>query len=125
MSVVILPLMTKLTLLLVAFALSHPRLWLPCRLAMMFLLFISSRRRHTRCSRDWSSDVCSSDLRSASMIHVIAVITAKPGKRGAILEAFRANVPAVRAEKGCMEYGAAIDAENAPPIQAKDRKSVV
>src|SRR6266436_6850826 len=25
-------------------------------------LFFSSRRRHTRCSRDWSSDVCSSDL---------------------------------------------------------------
>ena len=25
----------------------------------------SSRRRHTRCSRDWSSDVCSSDLHSA------------------------------------------------------------
>src|SRR2546429_698811 len=24
--------------------------------------FLSSRRRHTRCSRDWSSDVCSSDL---------------------------------------------------------------
>src|SRR5687768_18010852 len=27
--------------------------------------FFSSRRRHTRCSRDWSSDVCSSDLRVA------------------------------------------------------------
>src|SRR2546429_5993077 len=26
--------------------------------------FFSSRRRHTRCSRDWSSDVCSSDLLS-------------------------------------------------------------
>src|SRR4030043_1805715 len=25
-------------------------------------LFFSSRRRHRRCSRDWSSDVCSSDL---------------------------------------------------------------
>src|SRR5690606_39817938 len=25
-------------------------------------LFFSSRRRHTRFSRDWSSDVCSSDL---------------------------------------------------------------
>src|SRR5205809_6651509 len=25
-------------------------------------VFYSSRRRHTRCSRDWSSDVCSSDL---------------------------------------------------------------
>src|SRR5256884_2225499 len=29
--------------------------------AVMFFFF-SSRRRHTRCSRDWSSDVCSSDL---------------------------------------------------------------
>src|SRR2546429_1799457 len=29
----------------------------------MFFFFFSSRRRHTRCSRDWSSDVCSSDWR--------------------------------------------------------------
>src|SRR2546422_5718305 len=29
---------------------------------MCFFFFFSSRRRHTRCSRDWSSDVCSSDL---------------------------------------------------------------
>src|SRR5256884_8324670 len=29
---------------------------------VMCLFFFSSRRRHTRCSRDWSSDVCSSDL---------------------------------------------------------------
>src|SRR5216684_6285626 len=28
----------------------------------LFFFFFSSRRRHTRCSRDWSSDVCSSDL---------------------------------------------------------------
>src|SRR6266542_5137059 len=28
----------------------------------MFFFFFSSRRRHTRCYRDWSSDVCSSDL---------------------------------------------------------------
>src|SRR3989442_13532770 len=28
--------------------------------------FFSSRRRHTRCGRDWSSDVCSSDLSSSS-----------------------------------------------------------
>src|SRR3989449_3273311 len=34
-------------------------------MAMMLafaFFFFSSRRRHTRCSRDWSSDVCSSDL---------------------------------------------------------------
>src|SRR6478752_8686944 len=29
---------------------------------MNFFFFFSSRRRHTICSRDWSSDVCSSDL---------------------------------------------------------------
>src|SRR5256884_9307753 len=32
-------------------------------LLVEILFFFSSRRRHTRCSRDWSSDVCSSDLR--------------------------------------------------------------
>src|SRR4030042_5780985 len=32
------------------------------RVANFFFCFFSSRRRHTRCSRDWSSDVCSSDL---------------------------------------------------------------
>src|SRR5258708_22674843 len=53
------------------------------------------------------------------MIHVAAIITAKPGKRAAILEAFRANVPAVRAEQGCIEYRAAVDAENALPFQKK------
>src|SRR5687768_18515978 len=29
---------------------------------MVAVFLFSSRRRHTRCSRDWSSDVCSSDL---------------------------------------------------------------
>src|SRR5438067_4657036 len=29
----------------------------------MFFFFFSSRRRHTRSKRDWSSDVCSSDLK--------------------------------------------------------------
>lgn len=53
------------------------------------------------------------------MIHVLAVITAKPGQRAEVLKAFNANVPAVRAEKGCIEYGAAVDAEGAPSIQTK------
>src|SRR5439155_3189889 len=30
---------------------------------LSFFFFFSSRRRHTRWPRDWSSDVCSSDLR--------------------------------------------------------------
>ena len=44
------------------------------------------------------------------MIHVIAIITAKPGLRAQVLEAFHANREAVLAEKGCIEYGAAVDA---------------
>jgi len=50
-------------------------------------------------------------------VHVVAVITAKPGMREKVLEAFRANVPAVRAEAGCIEYQATIDAEDAPALQ--------
>jgi len=53
------------------------------------------------------------------MIHVIAIITAKPGKREEVLKHFRANVPNVRAERGCIEYGAAVDADPALPLQTK------
>jgi quinol monooxygenase YgiN len=45
------------------------------------------------------------------VIHVIAVITARPGMREAVLREFRANMPAVHAEQGCLEYGPAVDAE--------------
>ncbi|WP_149538580.1 putative quinol monooxygenase [Siccirubricoccus phaeus] len=51
------------------------------------------------------------------MIHVIAIITAKPGKREEVLGHFRANMPAVHAEQGCIEYGPAIDLEGAGSIQ--------
>ena len=48
-----------------------------------------------------------------SMVHVLAVITAKPGKRAEVLANFNANVPAVHAEEGCVEYGAVIDCADA------------
>src|SRR5690606_40372193 len=37
------------------------------------LFFFSSRRRHTRFSRDWSSDVCSSDLRVRAGLQALGV----------------------------------------------------
>ena len=52
-------------------------------------------------------------------VHVLAIITAKTGMRDQVLAAFRANVPAVHAEKGCIEYGATIDAEGAGGLQTK------
>ncbi len=53
------------------------------------------------------------------MIHVLAMITTKPGMRDAVLKIFHANCPAVLAEAGCIEYGPAIDADGIGPIQTK------
>jgi quinol monooxygenase YgiN len=54
-----------------------------------------------------------------SMVHVIAVLTAKPGQREEVLAAFRANVPNVHAEKGCIEYGATVDADGVGGFQTR------
>src|SRR5207245_5250099 len=35
-----------------------------------FFYFCASRRRHTRCYRDWSSDVCSSDLFAIFVVQI-------------------------------------------------------
>ena len=40
------------------------------------------------------------------MIHVMATVEVVPGKREAFLSAFDANVPHVKAEDGCLAYGA-------------------
>src|SRR3712207_3434531 len=42
----------------------------------MFVFFFSSRRRHTRYWRDWSSDVCSSDLKPTKQ--VLRVLDGEP-----------------------------------------------
>lgn len=54
-----------------------------------------------------------------SAVHVVAVITARPGLRDRVLEAFQANVPAVRAEEGCVEYTATVDADGVGPLQTR------
>ncbi|MFT4271136.1 MAG: putative quinol monooxygenase [Pantoea sp.] len=43
------------------------------------------------------------------MIHVIAIITAKPGLRDEIIARIIDNIPAVKAEDGCIEYRPIID----------------
>src|SRR5207245_5304034 len=44
----------------------------------IFFFFFSSRRRHTRCYRDWSSDVCSSDLVSLASVNSFRDIPKHP-----------------------------------------------
>ena len=45
------------------------------------------------------------------MIHVVAIITAKAGQRERVMQAARANIPAVLAEDGCIEYALVTDAD--------------
>jgi quinol monooxygenase YgiN len=49
------------------------------------------------------------------MIHVLALLTAIPGKRDELLVAIRANTTTVLAEEGCIEYSAAVDAAEPAP----------
>jgi len=51
------------------------------------------------------------------MIHVIASITVKTSERNAFLEIFKANVPKVLGEEGCVEYSATVDFPTEVPIQ--------
>ena len=59
-------------------------------------------------------------------IQVVVVIIAKPGHRADVLQAFNDNVPAVLAEKGCLEYAAYVDAEGyRPPIVSAGPEAIV
>lgn len=50
------------------------------------------------------------EIRAKGMIQVVVEILAKPGQRETVLKAFKANMLAVHAEKGCIEYAAFADA---------------
>jgi quinol monooxygenase YgiN len=59
------------------------------------------------------------------MIHVIATIRTAPGRREDVLTVFRGLIPKVLAEAGCIEYGTAVDLENAVDRQPAVRPDVV
>jgi len=59
------------------------------------------------------------------MIHVLAIITAHPGKRTQLLELFQAVIPTVREEQGCIEYGVGVDVPNADPAFGPETYVVV
>src|SRR5205814_6784029 len=49
-------------------------------LSSVILFFFSSRRRHTRCLSDWSSDVCSSDLSIHEGLAAKIILQEYPGQ---------------------------------------------
>jgi quinol monooxygenase YgiN len=58
------------------------------------------------------------------MIHVLATITIKPGKREAFLAEFHRIVPLVHAEAGCLEYGPTVDVASGMSVQGPLRENV-
>src|SRR5215217_8749304 len=84
-----------------------------------FFFFFSSRRRHTRYWRDWSSDVCSSDLAFAAIEQLErpelrgqpVVVGGDPSGRGVVSTAsYEARVygihsamPASQARQRCLD----------------------
>src|SRR5687768_17634109 len=74
---------------------------------MLVFFFFSSRRRHTRCSRDWSSDVCSSDLgtegkREMSPAEIAQKLAAEIAKTGIADEKNAPEVTVVPTNEGVM-----------------------
>ena len=59
------------------------------------------------------------------MIHVLATIEVAMGKRAEYLEQFHWVEPLVKAEVGCIEYGAGVDVATSIPVQLAPRANTV
>src|SRR2546422_5579783 len=53
------------------------------------MFFFSSRRRHTRCSRDWSSDVCSSDMHTSTSPQYSMIASLDVARKQAVMEGYK------------------------------------
>src|SRR5690242_21893765 len=95
----------------------------------MLLFFFSSRRRHTRLTCDWSSDVCSSDLTTAMLWTVLP----KPTSNAAMnaersMPGINANSrigPSKIGRASCRERGEISEVEGASKKQQVDRRQEV
>ncbi|MBE7465205.1 MAG: antibiotic biosynthesis monooxygenase [Planctomycetes bacterium] len=59
------------------------------------------------------------------MIHVVATLTVAEGKRDEFVKLFKALVPSVHAEAGCIEYGPTLDVDSGIDRQIPLRSDVV
>src|SRR5690606_40686747 len=66
-----------------------------CLVLAFCLFFFSSRRRHTRFSRDWSSDVCSSDLAANDNTLKVGLIGCGGRGTGAAVQALKGDSQAI------------------------------
>src|SRR5690625_2330536 len=92
---------------------------------LYFFFFFSSRRRHTRWPRDWSSDVCSSDLATDATRQIIGpeVLAALPD-HAVLINVGRGATVDQQALREALEAGtlgsAALDVTDPEPLPAGD-----
>src|SRR3712207_9595001 len=99
----------------------------------MIFFFFSSRRRHTRYWRDWSSDVCSSDLNIEPIAYFQSPFKSKFGvpKQSGLVEdlegkivfepAYR-NADALRGDRKSVVWGKSVDLGGRRIIKKKNRE---
>src|SRR5690554_5692700 len=90
----------------------------------------SSRRRHTRCGRDWSSDVCSSDLVDVveQRLHQVLVLAERRQRyhfQGAVVGLDDAAVGTEAGHKHLLHFRGVASREVLEVRVVRDRKSVV
>src|SRR5437660_2747103 len=86
---------------------------------LVFFFFFSSRRRHTRWPRDWSSDVCSSDLAGQTVSATMGAID------GRVTDNTDAALPGVTVTVGGPSMMGTRSAVTNEEGAYQDRKSVV
>src|SRR2546429_1351262 len=89
------------------YTLDNVRVFLLIVTFVCLFFFFSSRRRHTRCSRDWSSDVCSSDLLGHAHVEAEAVVAGGLAVAGRRLQHLRRQR---RAQRLRIDHLAALEA---------------
>src|SRR5256884_1891838 len=85
---------------------------------IVIFFFFSSRRRHTRCSRDWGSDVCSSDLALGCRVKsgwATAVLVEGPARSPRVIDRRAIDLSDAQVPTSRQPYHAVRDA---PPGQA-------
>src|SRR3712207_7852158 len=65
----------------------------------LLIFFFSSRRRHTRYWRDWSSDVCSSDLKDKAKLRAVLLYHVAKGKLTASKVVKRSSIKTVNGDR--------------------------
>src|SRR5256885_11098442 len=78
---------------------------------LVLIFFFSSRRRHTRLQGDWSSDVCSSDLESTTILprqtgstHEPQVVGSRPARTRRVFQTLPRTIAVVDRKRPCGSY---------------------